>query len=179
MLNRYHHLQLETGELGVPSSLNGLLDWLIVGARTGAPLFTAPSGDIATPGVTELRTRIASLQQQLQAGKERLKTRESELLGRLSAAKEQAQTAFISTEASLKRQSALNKEVASLRNQLSASFSAPSVDVESKLASVREKLAAANDTFCKLCAKVKTIGARWTIDGDELATSILLISIGG
>lgn len=62
-----------------------MLGCLSPGTRTGALLFPIPSGDTATPGVTELRSCIASLKQHLQAGEERRKARESEILSRLSA----------------------------------------------------------------------------------------------
>lgn len=60
-------------ELAVLRSLNGLLDWFIVGASSDGPLFTTPFADMATPGVTILRTCIALYGQNLEAGEQRAK----------------------------------------------------------------------------------------------------------
>lgn len=133
-----------------------MLDWLFAGARTGAALFATKSGDIGSPGITVLRTRIAFLEQQLQAEEEKLNDRELELPCLLSAASDQVRTDLTCAETSLKRQSALEQEVVSLQNQLSVAISTSKVDVESKLPSVREKLAAANDIIGKLPVEVQT-----------------------
>lgn len=58
-------------------------------------------------------------------------------------------------EASHKRQSVLKQEVASLRGQLAVVVPTPSVNVESKLSSIREELAAVDDTIGKLRAKMQ------------------------
>lgn len=63
--DRYCYLLLEQNELDGLSSLNSLLDWFIVGACSGDPLFATPSGDKATPVVTMLHNCIASLKQHL------------------------------------------------------------------------------------------------------------------
>lgn len=63
-----------------------------------------------------MRTRTASLEQQLQAGEKKLKARESDLRGRLFAADERVRKASAFTEMSLMRQSALEEEVASIRD---------------------------------------------------------------
>lgn len=52
---------IQKNELKVFSSVDGLLYWLIAGTRMGAQLFAMQSGDIATPVITTLRNRIASL----------------------------------------------------------------------------------------------------------------------
>lgn len=92
----------------------------------------------------------------MQTDEEKLKVREPEFLGRLSAAGEQEQMASTSAAAFVKRRSALEQEVAFLRDQLSAAVSTPMAGVESKLASVREDLAAANHSIGKLRAEVQT-----------------------
>lgn len=77
----YRHLLIERDELEVPSSLNGLLEWLIAGDHTGAPLFATKWGDIDTLGITTFRTHIGLLKQQQKAGEENLKARKFDLLG--------------------------------------------------------------------------------------------------
>lgn len=59
-------------------------------------------------------------------------------------------------EASLKSHSALKQEVVSLREQLSAAVPASSVDAESKLASILQKLTASKVMIIKLRAGVQT-----------------------
>lgn len=152
----YCHLLLDWGELRVCSFLNGLLDWIIVLARSGGPLFATPSGDIATWSVTALHNRVSSLEQQLQAGKQRLKDRESEHLGQLLVADERSQTASTFAKASLKRQSILKHPVASLRGQQSAIVPTAPVDAQSEVASVREDLKAANAVIGKLRTEEQT-----------------------
>lgn len=105
----------------------------------GCAQFDTPSGDIATQGITLLLIRIVSVEQRLQAGEEMLKVQKHDLLCRLSAADERVQTASTFVEASLKRQSALEQEVASHRDQLSAAVSTSTVEVKSKLALFCEK----------------------------------------
>lgn len=61
--DRYSHQLLKQGELEVPSPLNSILEWLIVGARSGGPRFATPSGKIVTLSVTTLRNRVAPLEQ--------------------------------------------------------------------------------------------------------------------
>lgn len=65
---------------------------------------------------------------------------------------------------SVKQQSALEKEVTSLRYQLFGAAPTPAVDVESKLASVCEDSAVANDKIGKLRAEVKK--CRYQMDCD-------------
>lgn len=67
MFDRYRHFLAEKNELEVPSSLRGLLDRLIVGARTAALLFAITSRDIITKSITTSRTLIAFLEQLLHA----------------------------------------------------------------------------------------------------------------
>lgn len=153
--DRYRLSLLEKDEREAPSSFNGLLDWVNVCARKGVPLLDTLSGDIAAPGVTLLPTRISSLEQKFHAGEKSLKARHLQLLGRLSKDDWRVQVVFTSTKAFLKRQSALEQEMASLRDRLSAALSTPSVEVESELSSVREDLAATNDTIGKLRAEMK------------------------
>lgn len=62
------------------------------------PFCSASSYDLATPGDTTLRSLIALLEQQLQAGEEKLNARKSNILGRLSAALERARKAFASAK---------------------------------------------------------------------------------
>lgn len=135
--------------------------------------YASPSGDIATPGVTVLRTSIASLEQELQAREERLKARELDCRSQLFAADGRVQTASTSTEASLKRQSALEQGVAFLRDQLSAAIPTQSVDVKSGLASFCKELAAANDMIGKLRAEMKTgadqMDYSWRRAGDQFS----------
>lgn len=68
---RYRHSLSERHEPDFSSSLNGLLNWLILDAHSGGPLFANPSVDLATSSLTMLHTHIASLEQQWQAGERR------------------------------------------------------------------------------------------------------------
>lgn len=103
-----------------------------------------------------MRCDIASLEQELRAGEENLKFWESELLSRLFAADERAWEAFTSAEASLQKQSALEQELASLKDQLAVTGSFPLLDFESKNASVYEEMAVPSHKISKLCADVQT-----------------------
>lgn len=71
---------LEREDLEISSSFDGLLERLIVGVRSGGPLFATSSGDISTPSVTTLRNRVGLLEQ-LHDGRHVLKVHGSELLG--------------------------------------------------------------------------------------------------
>lgn len=139
----------------VLSYFNDLLYLRIVGAHTVASLFSAFSGVMAIPGVTMLRTRIASLEQQLQDGEKRLIVPESELLCRLFGTGGRVQAASTSAKALLKRQSAQKQEVASLRGQRISWVSIPSVDTESILVSLRNELVVASDTTSKVRVEVR------------------------
>lgn len=147
---------LEYDQLEVPSSLNRLLDWLIIGARQGGLSFATSFGDIATLGQIMLRNRIAMLEQQSQTRQLILKARESLLLRRLLVANRPAQMVSTSAEAFLKRQSAMEQKVVSIRNQLSAAPQKPSVDAESRPVSVGIELEAANNMIEKLRFEVQT-----------------------
>lgn len=54
VFGHFHHSLIERVARKVSSSRNVLLEWIILGARTVAPLFAILSGDVATPGVTIL-----------------------------------------------------------------------------------------------------------------------------
>lgn len=75
-------LLLEREESEILSFIVGPLRWLIEGSRTVASLFYSSFDDVATSGVTALRTCVALLEQQLEAAKGRLKIRDSKLLNR-------------------------------------------------------------------------------------------------
>lgn len=128
-------------------------DWLFASARTDALLFATPSSDITASGIATLHTLIAQIEQQPQASEEKLKARESDFCDRLSAADERPWKASVSAKASFKQQSALEQEVASFRDQLTADISTK-VDVESKIVSVLEELAIANDKIGRLRAEL-------------------------
>lgn len=97
------------------------------------------------------------LEEQTQAREQRFKARESDLLGRLSVADGWAQTASTSAEVSLKGWSELEQKLSFLRCQLLAVVPTPSVDTESRLASVHDELKAENNVNGKLRAEVQTV----------------------
>lgn len=88
--DRYRHLFSERGELEFHSYLNGPLEWLIVGALWGGPLYATSSGNVASLSVTLLHNRVYSLEQQLEAGGQSLMASPSELLASLFVAGERA-----------------------------------------------------------------------------------------
>lgn len=64
--------------------------------------------------------------------------------------------AFASARASLEQQSALEQEVASLRDPLAAAASTPTMEFESNLTFVQEGMAVARKTIGKYHAEVQT-----------------------
>lgn len=54
---------MDRDEVKVLISLNDRLDWLIENPQIGAPLFGIRSGDVASPGISSLCSRIDALEQ--------------------------------------------------------------------------------------------------------------------
>lgn len=147
---------MERGKLEVPGSFSGLLNWLICGAHSNGPLFASASGDVATPSVTLLRSRVAFPEQQLTNERKKRKVHDSELLGRLFATEKWVRAASTSSETPLMWQFALEQEVASLREQLSAAVPTSPIDDESEHSSLRVELTCANAMVGKPRAEVQT-----------------------
>lgn len=147
---------MERGELEIPDSFSGMLDWLIHGACLGGLASAAPLSDIIAPSVSSLCDRVASLERQLATEGQKRKGRESQNLGRLSAADDRAQAASTSAETLLKRRFAREQEVALLWDQLSAAGPTSSVHAKSKLSSLREELTAASAMIGKVQEVVQT-----------------------
>lgn len=119
-----------------------------------------------------LRNRVASLKKQLQVWEQSVKVRKSELLGRRFVADLRVLSASTSAEASLKGQSALEQQVASLRCQMFAVVSAPSVHAKSTPASVCGESEAASAMIGRLPRRGKKVATSSIIVGVVLRTDI-------
>lgn len=85
----------------------------------------------------------------MKAAERKLKARESDLLGRFSVLYKRAPKASASAEVSPNQQSAVEREVAFLRYQLSGAASTFTVDIKSIFASDHKDLGVADDTISK------------------------------
>lgn len=103
-----------------------------------------------------LRTSIVSHEQQQRAGEKKLKAQDSDHFGRLFAVDARIWKVSTSAEVSLTQQSALELEVKYLWSQLYVAVSTPAIDVEAKLAYVREESLVTIDMIGKLHNNLET-----------------------